>query len=212
MALITNGSMYFDPKLHTLEFVRERSAFLLVVILAVASTYTPICSSARLHEQLVVHAARLEGEVRNKHLKSVEIIQAFLLLASWTDVPCTLCRDRTWLYVSHAIALAVELRLDMGEPYCVQTDPMRELVGKELLVRNAHRVCLMMFIHDRVSTKNSSISGLLNWTSRTWQWWQDDTQSTLNLASLRHFVLRSGESTLQVFCRTKMMPKLIIDL
>ena len=59
----------------------------------------------------MAHATRLEADIRDNHYKSIEIIQALLLLASWTEVPSTVCRDRTWLYVSHAIALAEEVRL-----------------------------------------------------------------------------------------------------
>ena len=151
MAVITNGSMYFDPRIHTLPYIRSRSSFLFAVILAIASTYTSICSSPRIHAQLMSCAIRLEAHVRSNHHKSIEIVQAFLLLASWTEVPSTLCRDRMWLYVSHAIALAVELRLDSPLPYCVQSDPMCEQIDLEILVRNSHRTCYFLFIHDRVS-------------------------------------------------------------
>nr|KIR44715.1 transcription factor [Cryptococcus bacillisporus CA1280] len=149
MELITNGSMYFDPRLHTLPFVRSRSSFLLAVILAIASTYKSICPSARLHALLMSHAHRLETVVRNNHLKSIEIIQGLLLLASWTEIPSTLARDKTWMFVSHALALVVELRLDASLPYCVQTDPLYHKDNHDLLVRNAHRVCFLMYIHDR---------------------------------------------------------------
>ncbi|WVO25131.1 uncharacterized protein IAS62_006520 [Cryptococcus decagattii] len=149
MELITNGSMYFDPRLHTLPFVRSRSSFLLAVILAIASIYKSICPSARLHALLMSHAHRLETVVRNNHLKSIEIIQGLLLLASWTEIPSTLARDKTWMFVSHALALVVELRLDASLPYCVQTDPLYHKDNHDLLVRNAHRVCFLMYIHDR---------------------------------------------------------------
>lgn len=155
MELITNGSMYFDPRLHTLPFVRSRSSFLLAVILAIASTYKSICPSARLHTHLMSHAHRLENVIRNNHLKSTEIIQGLLLLASWTEIPSTLARDRTWMFVSHALALVVELRLDTALPYCVQTDPLYDKNNHDLLVRNAHRVCFLMYIHDRVSDRRA---------------------------------------------------------
>lgn len=151
MHLLTNGSMYFDPLLHTLSHVRSKSSFLLAVILAIASTYKSICSSSLLHSRLMNHAVGLEARVRNEHYKSVEIVQAFLLLASYSEIPQTLCRDRTWLYVSHATALTVELRLDAPLPYCVQTDPTYSSANHDILVRNAHRVCLLLYIHDRVS-------------------------------------------------------------
>ncbi|WVR04388.1 hypothetical protein IAU60_001390 [Kwoniella sp. DSM 27419] len=149
MAEITNGSMYLDPRLHTLDYIRSRSSFLLAVVLAIASTYKELCTSMILHAQLMTHASRLEANVRNNNYKSIEIVQALLLLASWSEVPHTLSREKTWQYVSHATALAVELRLDTHLPYCVQSDPMYSSRSHDMLVRNAHRTCLFLHIHDR---------------------------------------------------------------
>jgi hypothetical protein len=155
MRLVRNGSMNFDPRLHTLPYIRSRSSFLLAVILSVATTFKTICSSARLHSRLVAHAQKLGDHVRNNHLKSIEIVQALFLLASWTEIPSTLCRDKTWLYVSHAIAIVTELRLDAPVPYCIQMDAEygKSPAMDEILIRNAHRTCLMMYIHDRVSVR-----------------------------------------------------------
>ncbi|WWD22586.1 hypothetical protein CI109_107079 [Kwoniella shandongensis] len=122
MSLLTNGSMYLDPRIHTLSHIRTRTH--------VARSTTRI---AREKSSSQVHRDR----------------PGTLILANWTEVPSNLCKDRTWLYVSYAIALAVELRLDSPLPYCVQTDPMYSEDTHDLLVRNAHRVCLLVFIHDR---------------------------------------------------------------
>lgn len=151
MLLVSNGSMYFDRRLHTLAFVRSSSSFLLAAILAVASTYTRICSSASLHSQLMAHAERLEALVHRNNYKSIEIIQALCLLSAWSDVPLTLSRDRAWTYTSRAVALAVELRLDTALPYCVESHPMYETADHDIFVRNAHRTWLLLYIHDRVS-------------------------------------------------------------
>ncbi|KAK4688960.1 hypothetical protein P7C73_g1146, partial [Tremellales sp. Uapishka_1] len=149
METVTNGSMHFDPQLHTLSFVRSRSSFLLAVILAMASGFTTLCSNRQMHLSLRAHAARLEANVRINHLKSIEIVQAFLCLATWTEVSTTLCRDQNWSYISHAIALAIELKLDLPLPYCVLSDPMYDQSVHDIMVRNAHRVCLLLYIHDR---------------------------------------------------------------
>ncbi|WRT65953.1 uncharacterized protein IL334_002904 [Kwoniella shivajii] len=149
MNYLTNGSMYFDPKLHTLSYVRSKSSFLLGVILAMASAHINVCQSVLLHSQLLNHVNRLETHVRNKNFKSIEIVQGLLLLASWAEIPHSLSRDKTWLYVSHATALAVELRLDLPLPFCVQMDPTYTPANHDILVRNAHRVCLLLYIHDR---------------------------------------------------------------
>ncbi|WWD05445.1 hypothetical protein V865_003522 [Kwoniella europaea PYCC6329] len=149
MKYLTNGSMYFDPQLHSLPFIRSRSSFLLAVILAMASTFTSLCASSLLHSQLTYHANRMLSHIRDNNLKSIEIVQGLLLLASWSEIPHTLSQDKTWAYVSYATALAVELRMDSPLPYCVQSDPIYSSGIHELLVRNAHRVCLLLYIHDR---------------------------------------------------------------
>jgi hypothetical protein len=145
--------MYFDPQLHSLSYIRSRSSYLLVTILAIASTYITLNPSRQLHDNLFLHVSRLENEVMRNNNRSIEIVQAYLLLASWSDIPTVLSRDKTWTYISRAIGLAVELRLDSSLPYCVQTDPMYGYSTHEVLVRNAHRVCYLLFIHDRVGLK-----------------------------------------------------------
>ncbi|WWC88152.1 uncharacterized protein L201_003057 [Kwoniella dendrophila CBS 6074] len=149
MNYLTNGSMYFDPKIHSLPFIRSRSSFLLAVILCTSSTYTSLCSSNLLHSQLINHTNKMVSYIRENNLKSIEIVQGLLLLASWIEIPHTLSRDKTWAYVSYATALAVELRLDSPLPFCVQMDPIYSTDIHDLLVRNAHRVCLLLYIHDR---------------------------------------------------------------
>jgi hypothetical protein len=94
MTLLTNGSMHFDSRIHTLAYVRSRSSFLLSCILYSASIFKSICPSAVLHAQLKSHTAKMEIEIRNNHYKSVEIVQGFLLLATWQEVPSTLAREK----------------------------------------------------------------------------------------------------------------------
>lgn len=151
MRLVTNGSMYLDPLLHSMPYIRSRSSFLFAVVLAIASSFKRLCTSQEIHRQLSSLASRLRDQALVRHLKSVEIIQAFLLLASWSEVPSVLARDMNWKYISHSIGLAVELRLDTPLPFCVQVDPAYSQATHERLVRNAHRVCYFLFIHDRVS-------------------------------------------------------------
>lgn len=94
MQLLSNGSMHFDSCLHTLAHVRSRSAFLLTTILYSASTFKSICPSMSLHSRLKAHVSNLEAEIRNQHFKSIEIVQALMILATWQEVPSTLTRDR----------------------------------------------------------------------------------------------------------------------
>ena len=151
MDCITNGSMLFDPKLHTLSFIRSRSSFLLAAVLACATSFKSLCADRALHLALSTQVARLAAYVKVNSFKSIEIVQGFLSLATYTDVSSSLCRDPSWSYISYAIALAIELRLDIPVPYGVQADLAYSRSTHELLVRNAHRTCLLLFIHDRVS-------------------------------------------------------------
>lgn len=180
--------MYFDPRVHTLEFIRSRSSFLLAVILAVATTYTAFNTSPRLHMQLMEHVMLLESRIRNEHFKSVEIVQALLLLASWSELPVVLTRDKTWLYISHAICLAIELGMDAKLPYCVESDSAFEEQG-DLLLRSCHRVCYLLFIHDRVSCCCDLAD------SRTWQWCLGDIRSIRKHISSRGRISQVGERT-----------------
>lgn len=183
MDLITNGSMYFDPQLHSLSYVRSKSSYLLATILAIASTYIVLNPTRQLHDTLFLHVSRIENEVIQKDYRSIEIVQAYLLLASWSDIPNVLSRDATWTYISRAIGLAVELRLDSALPYCIQTDPMYSASTHDVLVRNAHRVCYLLYIHDRVGCEKSRSKEALN--CRTWLWSRADIPSFQRRTSSR---------------------------
>ena len=178
---ITNGSMLFDPKLHTLSFIRSRSSFLLAAVLACATVFKPICADQTLHLALTAHVARLVAHVKVNSFKSIEIVQALLSLATYTDVSSSLCHDPSWSYISYAIALAIELRLDIPVPFCVQADLAYSSSTHELLVRNAHRTCLLLFIHDRVSCYLMVDARGEPTKSRIWPWWLGDTLSCLRL-------------------------------
>jgi hypothetical protein len=192
MENITNGSSYSDPRLHTLHYIRSRSSFLFVVILAIASTYTQFCTSPQLHGSLMSHAHLLEANIRVNHLKSVEIVQGLLLLASWSDIPSTLCRDKTWVYISHAIALTVELRLETPLPHSVVSDYMYTPANHQLLIRNAHRTCMFTFIHDRVSSAAFKALTIVKLIARAWQWSLDAILSCLTLGCTPRHRWRSG--------------------
>lgn len=150
LSKIRNAAMYLDMRIHTLAYIRQRSSFLLAVVLAIATTYRSSGSTSSLNAQLMSHALRLESNAREQHFKSIEVVQGLLLLASFTVVPGVIAKDVTWKYISSAIALTVELRLDTPLPYCVAMDPLYSAETHDFLVRNAHRTCLLLYIHDRV--------------------------------------------------------------
>ncbi|WWC62705.1 uncharacterized protein I303_105302 [Kwoniella dejecticola CBS 10117] len=146
---VNNGAMFFDPTLHTLPFVRQRSSFLLTVILTFASSFVSICPQRSIHHQLFRHAERLETHVRSGMYRSIEIMQALMLLSLWSDVPHNLSQDRMWLRVSDAIGITTELRLDSSSPFCVHQDPAYDGRLRDRLIRNAQRACLVLYIRDR---------------------------------------------------------------
>jgi hypothetical protein len=197
MDLLSNGYFHFDAKIHTLAFIRSRSSFLLSVILAMASTFTLLCPDRHTHIKLRAHVNKLETHVRNNRLKSIEIIQGYLCLATWAEVSSTLCHDQSWSYVSHAIGLAIELRLELPLPFCVSSDPIYDAHMHDLLVRNAHRVCFLLYLHDRVGYRLDLSPYLVNEADcgRIWPCLQAGIPFSQRPACSRHLHCAYGAST-----------------
>ena len=79
-------------------------------ICAIAARYYP--KRAELHPRLSRYAKRLAFEVPSRGYKSVEVVQAYLLLSLWTLGPeKTFEQDRTWMMLGMAIRMATDLNL-----------------------------------------------------------------------------------------------------
>ncbi len=131
---------HFDPKLHSFEYIRQRSAFLLSVILAGASkAFHP-----PLHARLRAHAEELLGKMFLAGDKSVEVVQAIMVFTYWKDPDDT----RTWLLIGYAIRICIELGWHELKPLPFGSSDERDELGIRE-ARNIQRTWLVLFVYDR---------------------------------------------------------------
>ncbi|OTA63344.1 hypothetical protein K449DRAFT_349924 [Hypoxylon sp. EC38] len=99
-----------DPVIHTVEFVRSRSAFLLTSIAAASALFSPSMES--LYKRLANHRQKLASLVMAKRYKSVEIILAFMVNIPWISAGEHWADDETSTYLSMALTIALDLSLN----------------------------------------------------------------------------------------------------
>jgi hypothetical protein len=99
-----------DPHIHTLSFVRSRSAFLFTSILAASSLFQPC--KADVCKRLLVHRKFLADQVIARRYRSVEIVLAFMVNIPWMHPGSNAGDDDTGLYIATALAIALDLSLN----------------------------------------------------------------------------------------------------
>ncbi|KAI0880579.1 uncharacterized protein GGS22DRAFT_174742 [Annulohypoxylon maeteangense] len=99
-----------DPVVHTVQFVRNRSAFLLTSIAAASALFSPSMES--LYKRLSNHRQKLAGLVMSKRYKSVEIVLAFMVNIPWISAGEHWADDETSTYLSMALTIALDLSLN----------------------------------------------------------------------------------------------------
>ncbi|KAI1813210.1 hypothetical protein GGS20DRAFT_599411 [Poronia punctata] len=99
-----------DPVLHTVDFVRRRSAFLFTSICAASALFSP--SLETLHKRLSRHRQKLADLVMTKRFKSVEIVLAFMVNIPWISAREHWADDETSTYISMALSIALDLYLN----------------------------------------------------------------------------------------------------
>ncbi|KAI1431475.1 hypothetical protein GGR50DRAFT_679293 [Xylaria sp. CBS 124048] len=99
-----------DPVLHTVDFVRRRSAFLFTSIVAASALFSP--SLETLHRRLSRHRQKLADLVMTKRYKSVEIVLAFMVNVPWIPAGQHWADDETSTYMSMALSIAMDLYLN----------------------------------------------------------------------------------------------------
>ncbi|WVR07996.1 hypothetical protein IAU60_005039 [Kwoniella sp. DSM 27419] len=131
---------------HTPDLVLQRSQFLCTVICALAARYYH--KRIDLHALLSAYAKRLAFEVPSRGYKSVEVVQAYLLLSLWTLGPeKTFEQDRTWLMLGMAIRMATDLNLHRKSIVSgLETEEGRT---RDLEIINRERCWLHCFVLDR---------------------------------------------------------------
>ncbi|EXL45204.1 hypothetical protein FOCG_12613 [Fusarium oxysporum f. sp. radicis-lycopersici 26381] len=128
-----------DPYLHTFTYVRSKSAFLLSSILAMsAKTFNHV-----LYAKLYDHSQDLFANVFRRGSKSIEIVQAILILTYWKEPQDT----RVWTSVGYAIRICMDLGWHKLTPYSPTAVAESEMQKRER--RNVERTWYVLFVYDR---------------------------------------------------------------
>lgn len=142
----------FDPRLHTVPYVRSRSPFLFSCIIMAGCKFW----KAELYRQCQQIAHSFAYKAFAEGWQSVEVVQAFACLTYWKEPDDT----RTWTYIGYACRMAVELGLNtyVGRPEGESEEQKRER-------RNRERTYLVLWVHDRALSMQ---------TGRNWMLPEDD--------------------------------------
>jgi hypothetical protein len=129
-----------DPDLHTFNYVRKQSLFLLTSILAAtAKAFNPI-----LYKPLYDHAQELFNEAFAKGVYSVETAQAILLLTYWKEPQ----DNRAWTTLGYVIRMCVDMGWHRLSPPNLSS--RMSLPDSEVRkLRNIERTWLVLFVYDR---------------------------------------------------------------
>lgn len=129
-----------DPQLHTFDYVRRKSAFLLSAVLAVSAK----SSHPLLYERLLSHAEGLLSDCFMRGLKSTEIAQAVMLLTYWKKPE----DSRAWVFLGYTVRMGMELgwhrlsRLSRADAAAMSRE-------QQLEHRNIERTWHVLFVYDR---------------------------------------------------------------
>ncbi|KAI1851538.1 hypothetical protein JX265_012380 [Neoarthrinium moseri] len=99
-----------DPVIHTVDFVRSRSSFLLTSIAAASALFSPSLES--LYKRLSNHRQKLAGIILSKQYKSVEIVLAFMVNIPWISAGDHWADDETSTWLSMALTIALDISLN----------------------------------------------------------------------------------------------------
>ncbi|KAG9318732.1 hypothetical protein JVU11DRAFT_831 [Chiua virens] len=135
-----------DQEFHTPALVCSRSPFLLTSICAIASKF--YTHRPDLHTQLTELAQKLAFSVPARGYKSLEIVQAYLLLTLWGCGAVERYEyDKTWLLLGMAVRMATDLNLHRKTAVASQDSTEGRARDKE--VHNRERTWLLCFALDR---------------------------------------------------------------
>ncbi|KAF8912152.1 fungal-specific transcription factor domain-containing protein [Gymnopilus junonius] len=135
-----------DRNFHTPSLVCSRSPFLLTTICSIASKF--YTAKPDLHPRLTELAKRLAFSVPAKGYKSVEIVQAYLLLALWgCGAVERYEQDKTWMLLGMAIRMATDLNLHRKT--AVTSPDTTEGRARDVEIHNRERTWILCFCLDR---------------------------------------------------------------
>ncbi|KAG6816697.1 hypothetical protein H0H87_003785 [Tephrocybe sp. NHM501043] len=135
-----------DRNFHTPSLVCSRSPFLLTTICSIASKY--YLPNPSLHPRLTELAKKLAFSVPAQGYKSLEIVQAYLLLSLWgCGAVERYEQDKTWLLLGMGIRMATDLNLHRKTT--VASLDTQEGRARDLEVHNRERTWILCFSLDR---------------------------------------------------------------
>ncbi|KAI0315247.1 fungal-specific transcription factor domain-containing protein [Amylostereum chailletii] len=139
-------SSLLDRQFHTPSLVCSRSPFLLTTICAISSRFYP--ARPELHAKLTDLSKKLAFNVPAQGYKSVEIVQAYLLLSLWGCGPVERYeQDKTWLLLGMAIRMATDMNLHRKTS--TSSPETAEGKAREREVFNRERTWLLCYCLDR---------------------------------------------------------------
>ncbi|PFH51718.1 hypothetical protein AMATHDRAFT_74760 [Amanita thiersii Skay4041] len=135
-----------DRTFHTPSLVCSRSPFLLTAICSISSKF--YTTKPELHPRLTELAKKLAFSVPAKGYKSVEIVQAYLLLSLFgCGAVERYEQDKTWLLLGMAIRMATDLNLHRKT--AVASADNSEGRARDAEVHNRERTWILCFCLDR---------------------------------------------------------------
>ncbi|WOO78254.1 Protein priB [Vanrija pseudolonga] len=142
------GVLDFD--IHSLAYMRSQSATLTTVVMLVSAQCLPVSDHANsLVTRLEAHLEHLLAQVDKLCLQSIEISQALSMFVGWLSGRKL---NRAWPLAARAIAIAIELRLDVSPPPAWALAPSSlHNAGPDRLARNVERTWLHLKEWDRAS-------------------------------------------------------------
>jgi hypothetical protein len=136
-----------DPFLHSVNYVRNRSALLTTVIASHAARLSDTNRDAELAVTLERYwRQHLLPEALLGGYKSVELSQAFLILSLYHKPTNRLTDDRSWQYLGFAIRIATEVGVNRTTQ---PSEGVREIEQVQRRVRNRARLWVSLYLADR---------------------------------------------------------------
>lgn len=132
-----------DPDIHTLPFLRSKSALLTTVVLLIGAQSLPVSGhTTALVERLDNHVEWLITQAEKHCFQSLEICQALLIFVTSLGGKKL---NRVWPLAAKATTIAIELRLDSLPPPKWATAPSpHHNACQERLARNVDRMIILL--------------------------------------------------------------------
>ncbi|CAE6494613.1 unnamed protein product [Rhizoctonia solani] len=135
-----------EREFHTPSMVCSRSPFLLTTVCSIAAKF--YSKKPDLCLKLGAIAKKLAFSVPERGYKSVEIVQAYILLSLWGSGPVERYeQDKTWLLLGLGIRMATDLNLHRKSQPQLDDSPESRARARE--IRNRERTWLVCYILDR---------------------------------------------------------------